>query len=121
MGDACRILLEIGVWKASVNYAHRTDEAIAFANDSLKEARLGGVIRQSDSDFSYDVIDVWLGIDEEVRTPKFRGNIFARYELFSAANKKDEQLHGLPLELHPAAIAAKFIAPQVQFDFGGPS
>jgi len=39
--------------------------------------------------------------------------------LVAAAEKKNEQVHGLTLELDAVAVAAKFVAAEVKFENGG--
>jgi hypothetical protein len=42
----------------------------------------------------------------------------ARNQLFSPADQENQQLHRLFLELYPSSVAAKFVAPEVELNFG---
>ena len=80
------VLFVMGLREARIDHAHRPDESVSFADHGFQKARLRGVIPQSRTDFAHDVVDVWLGIDEKIRAPKFRNNIFARDQLFPASS-----------------------------------
>ena len=45
----------------------------------------------------------WFGIDKKIGAPKFRVNVPARNQLFSATNHENQRLHRLLLEGIPAA------------------
>jgi hypothetical protein len=98
--------------------ADRADEAVALADDSFEETRVGGVVAESGTDFADDVVDVGLGVDEKLRAPQFGDDFFAGDELVAAAEEKNEQVHGLTLELDAMAVAAKLVAAEVEFDAG---
>ena len=46
----------------------------------------------------------------------FADDLLARNQLFPAAHQKNQQLHGLLFEFDSPSLAAKLVAPQVQFD-----
>jgi hypothetical protein len=104
-------MFEVEFRVASINHPNWADKSVPFTYRGLKEARFGRVIAQSRSDFSHDVVDVWFGIDKKIGAPKFRHNVPARNQLFSATNYENHQFHGLLLGLHPSSVAAKVAAP----------
>src|SRR5215467_5609681 len=99
----------------SFNNAHRPDESVPFADNRLQEARFSGVVTQSRADFSHNVVDIRLGVYEEVRVPESRGDIVARNQLIPPTDQENQKFHGLLLKLYAASAAAKLVAPEVQF------
>ena len=57
---------KIGRRKPGVDDADRADEAVAFAHDGFEETWMGGIVTESGANFPDDVVDVGLGIEEEV-------------------------------------------------------
>jgi hypothetical protein len=53
---------------------------------------------------------------KRLELPKLRDDVPARNQLFSATNHENQRFHGLLLELHSSSVAAKFVAPEVEFD-----
>jgi hypothetical protein len=106
------------VWIARINHAQRPDEPITFADYGLQKVWLRGVVAESGTDFSHDVVDIGLGIDKKIGAPEFSDNVLAGNQLIAPANEKHQQLHGLLLEPNPPPEAPEFVAPQVQFHLG---
>jgi len=101
-----------------VNHPHRADETVAFADDGFEEARFGGVVAEGGANFSDDVVDVLLSVDEEVGAPEAGDDVLARNELIPAGDEENQKLHGLFLEADWAAALAKLVATEVEFEVG---
>ena len=71
-GRAHNTRSKIGLRITRVNHTHWSDESVPFAHHGFQKARLSGVVTQSRTDFSHDVVDVGLGIDKQIRPPQFR-------------------------------------------------
>jgi hypothetical protein len=67
--------------------------------------QFGRAIAQSRSDFSHHVVDVWFGIDKKIGAPKFRDNVPARDQLFSATNPENQQFHGAVSGVYPLRLS----------------
>src|SRR4051812_1351099 len=80
---SCRTLLAIRAGKPSIDDAHRTDEAVTFSDHGLEKAWPGRFVTESGPNLSNDVVDVALGVDEEIRTPKLFDDLLARNQLLS--------------------------------------
>lgn len=101
---------------ARVDDAQVANEPVSLADDGFEESRIAGVVADSGTYFSDDVIYVPLGIDEQIGAPKPGDDVLARDQLISAAHQENEQLHGLFFEAYLTAMAAELIAAQVEFD-----
>jgi hypothetical protein len=99
-----------------VQHSHWSHKSVTFAYHGFEKTRPSGVVTQSGADFSHNVIDVGLGIEEQIRTPQFAYDLLARNQLFSTAHQKNQQFHRLLFKFDSLALAAKLITPQVQFD-----
>jgi hypothetical protein len=111
----CQAIFEIGLRELRVNHAQRAHKSVSFPHDRLEEARFDRVIAQGRTNFPYNIIDIWLDIDEEIRTPQFRYDVLAGNQLLSATDEKNQKLHGLLLKPHPSPVSAKFVTSEVQF------
>src|SRR6266700_295338 len=60
---------KIGRGMARINHTNRPDEAVPFAYDCFQKAWFIGIVNQGRTNFSDDVVDVQLGIDEQMRAP----------------------------------------------------
>ena len=103
---------------ARIDYFYRADETVAFADDGFEEARFGGVVAEGGANFSDDVVDVLLGVDEEVGAPEAGDDVLTRNELVPAGDEENQQLHGLFFEADWAAALAKLVATEVEFEVG---
>src|SRR5436190_4423381 len=107
---------KVGLWIVRVHHTHRSDKSVAFAHHGFKEARFSGVVTKSGADFSHNVVDVGLGIDEQIRAPQFADDLLARNHLVATAHQEYQQLHGLLFAFDSPSLAAELVTPQVQFD-----
>jgi hypothetical protein len=110
----------IGARVERADEANRSHEAIAFAYHGFEKAWFDRVVAQGRANFSNYVVDVPLRIDEEIGVPQLGNDLLPGNELAAAANQEDQKIHGLFLEAHFAAVEAKLIAAQIQFDIGYP-
>src|SRR5579859_66931 len=101
-----------------LNHAQGADKTIAFADDSFEKDGFFRIVGKSRANFADNIIDAFFGVDKEPGVPEFCRDVFARDELFAAADQKDQQLHGLLLELDAVTGAAKFVAAKVEFKLG---
>jgi hypothetical protein len=109
-----------GGWEMErLNDMDRADEAVAFADDSFEETRALGIVAESETNFADDAVGILFGVDEEIGGPESGEDFLAGDELTAAADEKDQQVHGFFGELHATAVAAEFVAAEIQFDFGG--
>src|SRR5882724_11105879 len=100
-----------------INHPHRADKSVSLSDHSLQEARFRRVIVQSSANFSHDIIDVCLGINKQIRTPKFGNNVFPRNQLLAPPHQENQQLHRLLFQLDTPPQPAKLIASKVEFNF----
>jgi hypothetical protein len=110
----------IGTWVERADEANRSHEAIAFAYHGFEKAWFGRMVAQGSANFSNYIIDVPFRINEEIGVPQLGNDLLPGNELAAAANQEDQKIHGLFLEAHFAAVEAKLIAAQIQFDIGYP-
>lgn len=101
-----RALSKIGARVTDVDHPHRTYEPVTLPNHGFEKAWLARVVAQSRTNFADDVVDVAVGVNKKIRAPKPGHNVRARNQLISSADQKNQQLHGLLLELYPVAQAA---------------
>src|SRR5882762_7182142 len=100
----------------SVDHPHGSDESVSLPDHGLEKARAGGVVAQGGANLSHNVVDVALGIDEQVRAPEFPDDVLAGHHLVASSDQKNQQFHWLLFERDPLPCPAKLIAAQVQLD-----
>src|SRR5882724_9375435 len=100
----------------SVDHPHGSDESVSLPNHGLQKAGVGGIVAQGGANLPHNVVDVALGIDEQIRAPEFPDDILAGHHLVASSDQKNQQFHRLLFERDPLPCPAKLIAAQVQLD-----
>src|SRR5882724_3473909 len=108
---------EIAAGILAIDHPYRTDKPVPLAHNGLNKARFSGIVTQRSPKFPHDVVDVPLGVDEQIRAPKFLDDVLARHHSLSPPDQENQQFHGLFLELHGPSKTAQFVAPQVELNF----
>jgi len=107
---------KIGTAIERTNNPNWADEPIALAYDRFQESWFSGIVTQSPANFTDDVINVPLGVNEEIRMPQLGLDFLAGNQLLPSPDQENEELHGFLFKLYSAAIAAQFVATQVKLD-----
>ena len=92
------------------------DEPVAAAGDGFDVRRLIGGIAQRLPDLADRRVDAGLDVDEDVRAPQPLGDLGARDELSRSLDQQDQQVHRLPPQLHPPALASQLVRTEVQLE-----
>ena len=83
------------------------DEPVAGAGDCLQKQRQVRTVAQNLADFADCRVDSVFDIDEDFPLPKALGDFLPGDNLSMFGDQEDEEFERLPLELEPAAFAAK--------------
>src|ERR1700704_5749833 len=100
----------------SVDHPHGSDESVSLPHHGLEKARAGGVVAEGGANLAHNVVDIALGIDEQIRAPEFPDDILARHHLVASSDQKNQQFHRLLFERDPLPSPAQLIAAEVQLD-----
>jgi hypothetical protein len=100
-----------------VDHPNWADESISLSDYCLEKPRSVGVVAQRRAKLPHNVVDVSFSIDKQIGAPQLLHDVVAGDHLLTALEQKDQQLHGLLLELDPPPRPPQFVAAQVDFDF----
>ena len=88
-----------------------------FPTTRLKKPRSVGVVTQRGAKLSHNIVDVFFGVDKQIGAPQLLDDVVPGHHLLATLDQKDQQLHGLLLELDSPPGPPQFVASQVDFYF----